>query len=519
MNKIKRPGGVMRPLNRINCLISFMLLLLPVGAANSVLAASTRIPDTGQTICYDAVRALSSCPEKGHPFFGQDAQYRGAPLDYRDNGDGTVTDQTTGLMWTKAVDAEKVSLKEARSMAAALVTGGHSDWRVPTIKELYSLMNFSGRTPMPGRRGAVRPIPYINTDYFDFKYGNTRTGERDIDAQWLSSTEYVFFTMHGARTLFGVNFADGRIKGYGYAGPNPRREKKFYVRFVRGGPYGQNDLVASADGTVTDRATGLTWAAGDSGRAMTWEAALAYARSSTLAGHTDWRLPNAKELQYIVDYTRSPDTTGSPAIDPVFTATPVTNEAGQTDFGHYWTSTTHLDGPRPDGAVTICFGRAMGKMHGQVMDVHGAGAQRSDPKSGENSIGRGPQGDARHGRNFVRLVRGGEAVLSPAPAAAPSAYPTVVRVDPGYGAGGGRPDTSGRSGPAMNGYNNLRGGMQGFVGRLDRDGDNRVSASEFDGPPDHFTRFDRNNDGYIAQDEAPKGPPPRGPRGGSPERN
>ena len=78
--------------------------------------------------------------------------------------------------------------------------------------------------------------------------------------------------MHGAETLFGVNFADGRIKGYGYRHPRrPGREKKFYVRFVRGNPdYGKNDFVDNGDGTVTDRATGLTWMTADSAKGMTW---------------------------------------------------------------------------------------------------------------------------------------------------------------------------------------------------------------------------------------------------------
>lgn len=539
-------GKNTRVITVFTAVILLFLFTRTAGAAPSV-----RIPDTGQTTCYDAFRQLTTCPGSTSPFFGQDAQYSGYPLSYQDNGDGTVTDLTTGLMWSRAVDARKISLQEARSMAAELTLAGHSDWRVPTIKELYSLMNFAGRTPMgnPGRgsSGSSAAIPYINTDYFNFKYGSAKAGERSIDAQWLSATEYVYTTMNGARTLFGVNFADGRIKGYGY-GANPRREKKFYVRFVRGGPYGHNDFRANTDGTVTDRATGLTWAAADSGRTMTWEEALAYARASTLGGYTDWRLPNAKELQYIVDYTRSPDTTGSAAIDPLFSATPVTNEAGAKDFGHYWTSTTHLDGPRPDSAVTICFGRAMGKMHGQVMDVHGAGAQRSDPKSGGNSIGRGPQGDARHGRNFVRLVRGGQALLTPQPPPEdPSAYPNVVRVDPGYEAAqGGSVNSFGggsRMGGAMGGPGSMQDGYQQqmgpegmnrgfdgspsfqgggqtgeagtrFVQRLDRDGDGKVSRTEFDGPPDHFSRFDRNADGFISREEAPSGPPPGRMQGG-----
>ena len=51
-------------------------------------------------------------------------------------------------------------------------------------------------------------------------------------------------------------------------------------------------------------------------------------------------------------------------------------------------------------------------MNGAWVDVHGAGAQRSDPKSGDPSqfpTGQGPQGDAIRILNYVRLVRGGVA--------------------------------------------------------------------------------------------------------------
>ncbi|QBG49168.1 hypothetical protein EGM51_17855 [Verrucomicrobia bacterium S94] len=49
-----------------------------------------------------------------------------------------------------------------------------------------------------------------------------------------------------------------------------------------------------------------------------------------------------------------------------------------------------------------------------------------------------------------------------------------------------------------------------FVKRLDKDGDGKVSAQEFDGPEDHFSQCDKNNDGYLTEDEAPGGPPARG---------
>ena len=96
-------------------------------------------------------------------------------------------------------------------------------------------------------------------------------------------------------------------KGYGFSGMPGRGEKTFYVLYVRGNKdYGKNDFVNNADGTVTDYATGLTWQQKDSGDGMYWEDALSYCENLELAGRDDWRLPSAKELQSILDYTRSP---------------------------------------------------------------------------------------------------------------------------------------------------------------------------------------------------------------------
>lgn len=502
---------------------SLLALLLIFSTGIAQVPVPQPMTDTGQEKCFNLNREISY-PAAGASFYGQDAQYKSRPMIYRDNGDGTVTDRVTGLMWSKAVDPKKVSLDEAEQTARRMTLGGYSDWRVPSIKELYSLMNFSGNTGTNHRNliAAVPSdaVPYINTDYFNFLYGNTAAGERYIDAQWLSATRYVSTTMNGNQTLFGVNFADGRIKGYGYQKHRGRQaDKKFYARYVRGKVYGINDFIDNRDGTVTDRATGLVWMKADSGRGMTWEKALEYAQNTVYAGYSDWRLPDAKELQFIVDYTRSPDTTGSPAIDPVFNTTSISNERSQMDYPYFWTSTTHADGPRPASqAVYIAFGRGMGKMRDTVMDVHGAGCQRSDPKSGRGNISRGPQGDYVRVLNFVRLVRGGlVSEQTKPPAMDTAAYPYNITIAgsgsyiPSTVEGSSYPSRESQSGvhlehPRMN--EDQKPGRPGFVNRLDRDGDRRVSPDEFDGPSSQFTRFDKNLDGYLTEDEAPKGPPP-----------
>ncbi len=409
---------------------SLIPLLILTCSFCRVSAQHYHVVDTMQRECFDTLKPIPS-PRSGSDFYGQDAQYQGLQAQYVDHGDGTVSDLVTGLMWTKEVDLNKMTLPEARAFAGELRAGGFNDWRVPSIKELYSLIDFRGATGLwrPGSSVPPDAVPFINTDFFDFAYGQTEQGERYIDAQWLSDTEYVSTTMFGNKTLFGVNFADGRIKGYGMTRPHGRGEKTFYVRFVRGNPaYGHNDFVDNGDGTLTDRGTGLTWMQMDSGKGMTWKEALAYAASLELGGHRDWRLPDAKELQSIVDYSRSPATTGTAALDPLFSSTPILNEAGGKDWAYYWTSTTHVDGPNARQAVVLCFGRAIGLMYRQVLDVHGAGAQRSDPKEGRAQLGHGPQGDARRVYNFVRCVRGGEVQKGEARPENPKAYPHTVEV-------------------------------------------------------------------------------------------
>lgn len=357
--------------------------------------------------------AIISAPLAGAAFYGQDASYQGNSPSYTDNSDGTISDNVTGLMWQQNM-GEKISYADAINKADTLSLGGYNDWRVPTIKELYSLILFTGRV-----NGEVPYEMFIDSTYFIQPLGDTTIGERLIDAQTWSGTQYVGLTMGGDSTVFGVNFVDGRIKGYPkYEPPMGTVPMTMYFRMVRGNTsYAINDFIDNGNGIITDNATGLMWQQADDGNTYDWENALLYAENLTLAGYSDWRLPNAKELQSIIDYTKCPDITNSAAIDPIFSATSFNDPGGNPgQYGYYWTGTTHLDGINPyETAVYIAFGKAQGEMEAPpnsgnyiLMDVHGAGAQRSDPKSGNPDDYPqyfGPQGDVRYVFNYVRCVR------------------------------------------------------------------------------------------------------------------
>lgn len=387
------------------------------------------VVDTGQDKCYDSsTGAESVCSGSGY-----DGDYAGNQPSYTVSDDGKVVlDNNTGLLWTQTEDLDgngiinaddKLTQPDAASYCAELDTGGYS-WHLPSIKEIYSLIDFRGGDPS-GYSGSDTSslTPFIDDSVFGVGFGDTSAGDRIIDGQVASSTLYVSpaGTISGADTMFGVNFIDGRIKGYPYDYPaeNP---KTFYVYCVSGNPdYGTNNLVSNEDGTISDNATDLMWEADDY-HSSDFEDALDHCEAATTGGWTDWRLPNVKELQSILDYERAPDYTSSAAIDPQFSATSFSNEEGVTDWGYYWSSTTHATYTGVGvSAAYVSFGRALGYFDQgsglEIVDVHGAGAQRSNNKqsidgdASSANVGygtfyyKGPQGDILRNDNRVRCVR------------------------------------------------------------------------------------------------------------------
>lgn len=109
----------------------------------------------------------------------------------------------------------------------------------------------------------------------------------------------------------------------------------------------------NGDGTVTDHCMGLMWQKNtadvngdgqtpdDRSDGLPWCAALAYCENLSFAGHVDWRLPNVRELQSIVDYGRT-----NPSIDPVFGALP----------GFCWSSTSYRLDPGEAWPVSFDIG-------------------------------------------------------------------------------------------------------------------------------------------------------------------
>jgi len=268
-----------------------------------------------------------------------------------------------------------------------------------------------------------------------------------------------------------------------------------YFRLVRGNTaYGKNNFIDNNDGTISDLATGLMWQKTDDGISKDWKTSLSYAENLELASHTDWRLPNAKELQSIVDYTRSVQTTNSPAIDPIFETTEIKDPNGKKQYPYFWTSTTHLDGKNPNsGAVYIAFGASQGKMRNNIMDVHGAGAQRSDPKSGakENYPKYfGPQGDVRYVYNYVRAVRD----ITPT-----SKISTKIKTPQSK-----KTTTQNKQHPTKknNNSNNMPPSFSELLEKMDTNKDQKLSKSEVKGKlKENFDKRDKNSDGYLTKEE------------------
>ena len=295
----------------------FYLVPLTVATAGS-------LPDTGQTKCYDANgNEINPCPSPGQSFYGQDAQYPCNPHSYTMLAGGImVKDNVTGLIWENKTDDNSIHDKDntynwynAQDVFIATLNsqnfGGFSDWRLPTIKELTSIVDRD------------RYNPSINTAFspntVSFYYWSSTTRADSPSLAWV-----VYFY-------------------YGYVDAGHKSYYDFYVRAVRGGQCGSfGNYIDNVNGTVTDIDTGLMWQQDTAPGTYTWQQALAYCENLTFAGYNDWRLPNVNELLFLVDYSRY-----YLAIDPVFSV---------IVSSYYWSSTTNVDDSESAWLVEFFYG-------------------------------------------------------------------------------------------------------------------------------------------------------------------
>lgn len=201
-----------------------LLALLPI-AAPVTSAEPFPLPASGQTKSYKADRESSR--GKGAVAVPDDGRLRaGAPLSYRDNGDGTITDLNTGLMWEKKCrdcgGLHDWDLKSYWSGDGEVETvwdwieqvneegekgfAGYSDWRVANVKELLSIVDYSRFDP------AAPPA-------FHRKGCESACAELDVEAcsctsaeLYWTSTTFTDFPAHALVVDMGYGLVDDRVK-------------------------------------------------------------------------------------------------------------------------------------------------------------------------------------------------------------------------------------------------------------------------------------------------------------------
>ena len=266
---------------------------------------------TGQTNCWDDYGVPIDCSSTK-----QDGDLqKGIARGHTDNGDGTVTDNATGLIWQKCSSGQNNDYSCSGSAATATWTGAESycnglslagkTWRLPTRQELETLVHYGPNDP------SIDTTTFPNTA--GDKYWSSTTYASLTNNAWTVSFDYGIISQSKANTLY-VRCVSGPSRGY------------------------SSHFVDNGDGTITDKTTGLIWQKCSSGQnndatctgtttTATWSNALSYCNGLSLAGKT-WRLPNINELNSILDTTKA---SGATIDTGFFPNTPNT---------YYWSSTT-----------------------------------------------------------------------------------------------------------------------------------------------------------------------------------
>jgi hypothetical protein len=279
------------------------------------------------------------------------AQLQTALATFTDNGDGTVTDDATGLMWVKEPDTIGgvwqpgllVQWWDALKNCETLVYAGYDDWRLPNVRELESLV----REDMQSSSLISSAATSANHRYW------TSTTCISCTNPMMNSPFYAWFVNRNNGSISFIPKTDlcsakpvrGPLNSPALPQkiPDTGQTTSFTDIFGEDHDYQSEDHQLSysdnGNGTITDNRTGLMWikdpqTIGDAWSKqgnpapMTWENALTLCADLNFAGYDDWRLSTRTELVSIVDYG-----TYEPAINTTYFP--------NTMSEHYWTSTKH----------------------------------------------------------------------------------------------------------------------------------------------------------------------------------
>jgi hypothetical protein len=285
-------------------------LILVVGTGCAGSAGTPGNVDAGSEAAV-AAACLTGWPMPNPPATGLPH-----PQNYDIGTAGAVLDTVTGLRWQQNIDPTGYNWQNANGYCASLVVAGVGGWRLPTVVELVSIVDFTRADP------AVDADAFPNTPVMPFWTSQTDTANSGL--AW-----YVYFKNGGA-----------------YNGNDVLDVQQ--VRCVLSASVGRadvpSDCYAVANGTVLDTKTTLTWQQALDAGSYAWTDAQTYCATLDLDG-TNWRLPSMKELMTIVDVTRA-----DPAIDPAtFPATP-------SDY--FWSSSPVVGSPNAAWGVNFNKGSA-----------------------------------------------------------------------------------------------------------------------------------------------------------------
>jgi hypothetical protein len=176
----------------------FVLLMIVVFSAAAAYAGTVQLPKTGQTTCYDAAGAVVACTGTGQDADKGKGVAWPSPR-FTDNGNGTVTDGLTGLVWLKNANCFSTqtwtqAVADANGLAngSCSLTDGSTagQWRLPNVDELESLVN----------GGQSNTATWLNTQGFS---------SVQSDGYWSGTTFAVRTSDAG-----GVGMYDGSVSFY-----------------------------------------------------------------------------------------------------------------------------------------------------------------------------------------------------------------------------------------------------------------------------------------------------------------